>query len=188
MLLCAEVYYGCMCGRSRNEEMTRLFAALIVNNASLMFFDQCAWLLRGVSSLRLLTLLANVFYYVNGRLLNYQLWVYVSRSLKLDDAFSRRANKLLHDLLIPVLLLSFANLFVPIFFSVDEQSVYKRETLFPLSYGYLLLTLIALAVGLARSKTPKKQKRIALSIIVLPLINTVLTFVFYGLPTQYPQL
>ena len=186
ILICAALFYGCMNGKSRQEETTYLFVVLLSLNGFNLFLDECAWLVQGVPSLRVLNLIVNVLFYANGVMLTYQFWRYVSRSLKLESSpMMQKASRMIQILLAPALLLCWINLFVPVYFSVDELGVYRRESLYPLGFAYLLVVVIILIAALATSSAPKQQKRIVITFVTLPLLNAVLTFRTFGISTQY---
>ena len=186
ILVCAALFYGCMNGKDKQEETTYLFVALLSINGFALFLDECAWLVQGVPSLRVLNLIVNVLFYTSGPMLTYQFWRYVSRALRLESSpVMQKASRVIQLLLVPALLLCLLNLFAPVYFSVDELGVYRRGTLYPLSFLYLLITVAILIAGLATSSAPKRQKRIVITFITLPLLNVLLTFHTFGISTQY---
>ncbi len=183
--VCIVLYYGCMSGKDGTQDTTYLFVALLLTNGFALFCDECAWLVQGVPSLRIWNIIVNVLFYANGVLLLYQFWRYTRSALQLNSKLMQRATTLLQISLVPALLLCYANLFTPLYFSVDELGVYRRESLFPLSYAYALLCVGVLLVGLSRSSAPRRQKNVVISFAAIPLLNAVLTFGTFGISTQY---
>ncbi len=183
--ICTVLDYGCICGTDKGEKTTYLFVALLTLNAVTLFLDECAWLVQGVAGLRVWNVVVNVLFYLGGVLLLYQFWRYIRAALELDDRAAHGFTKALQVALIPASLLCFANFALPVYFSVDALGVYRRETLFPLSYAYALLCVIALFFGLKRSRASVRQKNVVISFVTLPILNAAITFSTFGISTQY---
>ena len=183
--VCAVLYYGCMKSEDSAEETTYLFVALLSSNGFALFLDECAWLVQGVPSLRIWNLIVNVLFYSNGVVLLYQFWRYVRAALLLDGKLTRRVSYVLQAALIPAVLLCWANLFAPVYFSVDALGVYRREALYPLSLAYGVLCICVLSVALLRAKAPKRQKAVVVSFVTLPILNAIITYGTFGISTQY---
>ncbi len=183
--ICAVLYYGCMSGKDSTQETTYLFVTLLSLNGFALFLDECAWMVQGVAALRLCNLVVNVLFYANGVLLIYQFWRYVRSALQLNDEAMQRAAALLRLALLPASLLCWSNLFVPLYFSVDEQGVYCRAAFYPLCFAYTLLCIIVLLAGILRSNVSKRQRNVVVSFAAIPILNAVLTYDTFGISTQY---
>lgn len=183
--VCAVLFYGCMNAEKDTEETTYLFVALLLSNASALFLDECAWLVQGVASLRFWNLLINVLFYAVGINMVYQFWRYARAALDMDDKLMRWGAHAVQILAVPAALACFANFFAPVYFSVDEAGVYRREALYPLAFAYFAFTICILTVGLLRSDAPRRQKSVVLSFITVPMLNAILTFRTFGISTQY---
>ena len=183
--ICCVIYYGCMSGRDRQEETTYLFTGLLMSNAAALFLDECAWLVQGVAPLRVWNLSINVLFYVNGIVLVYQFWRYIRTALQLDSILMRRTQAAIRFLLIPAVAACCVNLFYPLYFSVDTAGVYRRETLYPLCYAYVLFSVGVMVVGLLCSNAPGHQKAVVVSFVTVPLLNALLTWNTFGVSTQY---
>ncbi len=162
ILICAALYYGCMNGKGKQEEITYLFVAMLSSNGFALFLDELAWLVQGVPSLRIWNVIVNVLFYANGPVVVYQYWLYVQRSLSLDSRLMQMAAKALRILLIPASLACWVNLFVPLYFSVDELGVYRRGALYPLTYIYLGVAMTFMIIGMVQSNAPRTQKRVVI--------------------------
>ncbi len=183
--VCAVLYYGCIKGENSAEETTWLFIALLSANGLSLFLDECAWLVQGVPALRVWNLVVNVLFYSNGVILLYQFWRYVRSALALNNRLASLGTIILQLALIPAVLLCFANLFAPLYFSVDAMGVYRREALYPLGLAYGVLCIVVLSVSLWRSDAPKRQKRVVVSFVTLPILNAIITYGTFGISTQY---
>ncbi|MBE7004132.1 MAG: hypothetical protein E7425_07595 [Ruminococcaceae bacterium] len=183
--ICAVLFYGCMNGDKETQETTYLFVALLSSNASALFLDECAWLVQGVPSLRVWNLLVNVLFYLVGVNMVYQFWRYARAALDMNDKLMRWGAYAVQILLVPAMLACLANLFVPLYFYVDEAGVYQRAAAYPLSYTYFVLSICILFGGLLRSNVSRRQKTVVLSFVAIPLLNTALTWNTFGISTQY---
>ena len=183
--VCAVLYYGCMKSEDSGDETTYLFVALLSTNGFALFLDECAWLVQGVASLRIWNLVVNVLFYANGIVLLYQFWRYIRSALALNGRWVQRASNVLQLALVPALLMCLINLFVPLYFSVDQSGIYRREALYPLGFVYGLLCVCVLFLALMRSKATKRQKHVVVSFVTLPILNAFMTFGTFGISTQY---
>ncbi len=182
---CCVMYYGCKSGGEDERLTPQLFAANLSINSFALFLDACGWFVQGIPELRVWNRIVNVLYYLCGLALPYLFWLFVHSMLRLNQQFVRRTNRLFQIVLIPFSLLCLANLFVPIYFSVDEQGVYRRQPTFPISYGYSLIMIIIVLVGMVRSHAPRRQLCVVATFIAIPALNAFLTFGTFGISTQY---
>ena len=185
LAVCTVLCYGCMKSEDSAEETTYLFVALLSSNGFALFLDECAWLVQGVPSLRVWNLVVNVLFYSNGVVLLYQFWRYIRSALALEGKLTRWASYVLQIALIPAVLLCWANLFVPVYFSVDARGIYRREALYPLGLVYGVLCICVLLFALLRSNAPKRQKSVVVSFVTLPILNAIITYGTFGISTQY---
>ena len=183
--ICAVLYYSCLKDSSGIGDHTVLFIALLIANAAALFLDECAWIVQGVPSLRVWNRIVNAFFYANSSVIIYLFWRYVTNALDMENRVMYIANMVLNILLVPDLLLRLANIFVPIYFSVDEAGFYRRGEHYVLSLIYLMIVVLVVVIGLIRSRAPRREKTVAISFITIPLINQALTGWSFGISTQY---
>ena len=185
MGVCAVLLYSILRDKEDADENAVLFAALLSANAMALFLDEGAWLVQGVPELRTLNILDNALFYCNSAVIVYFFWRYITSALDMESPLMQLADRGLLVLLFPALLLCLVNTVWPLYFSVDEAGVYRRGDYFFISYFYLAVALAVIIVGLLRSRAPKQQKWIALSFILIPLLNQVFTVGYFGISTQY---
>ncbi|MBQ9458661.1 MAG: serine/threonine-protein phosphatase [Oscillospiraceae bacterium] len=185
IIICTVLFFGCISGERETHETTYLFVALLSTNAAALFLDECAWLVQGVPPLRAWNLIVNVLFYAAGVDMTYQFWRYARAALDMDDKLMRYGATAVRVLAIPAALACFANLFVPVYFSVDEFGVYHRGPAFPFSYAYFAISIFILLFGLLRSNAPQRQKTVVLSFVAMPMLNAALTWNKFGISTQY---
>ena len=99
---------------------------LIFFTAALLFSDAAWWVVEGISGLRLWNLLINVFRFIVTTMLIFYFWRYVVTALRLDGAYRRIADIIMNILLVPAVLACFANLFVPLYFSISVKQQIAR--------------------------------------------------------------
>ena len=182
--ICAMIYYSVMQASDDLEEHTVLFIVLLMSIGVGFFLDECCWLVQGVASLRLANLWANVLFYANGITIIYMFWRYINRALSLDNKAITLSNKIINALFIPALMLCFANLVVPVYFSVDAAGVYRRGDLYPLSLVFMFVTIPAVIIGLVTSKATRKEKLVMFSFVILPIVGQIAAACFFGISIQ----
>ena len=136
LCICTVLLYSLAQDKDGFSAYTVTFAMLIFFTAALLFSDAAWWVLEGISGLRLWNLLINVFRFIVTTMLIFYFWRYVVTALRLDGAYRRIADIIMNILLVPAVLACFANLFVPLYFSISDDGVYFREPLFLWSQLY----------------------------------------------------
>ena len=185
MAVCVMLCFSCVLNFKRRNEHTRVFVGLLTTNAIAMFLDEAAWLVQGIPQFRVLNLIINVLFYMNGVVLIYEFWQYVRRVLKMENSLMRAADSILNLLLIPTLLLCLVNFFYPLYFMVDENGWYQRCDKWYISQLYMFVALLIVILELLMSRASKKDRLVAFSFVVIPLINQLLTRYTFGISTQY---
>ena len=183
--VCCVLFYGVMTGKDSSQPVTYLFVALLSSNGFALFLDECSWLVQGEPAMREVNLLVHVLLYANGVILTYQFWRYVKHTLELKGKLVRSAGVVVQALVIPAVLVCWGNLFLPLYFQVDERGIYERMPTYPLYYLYVLIVVIVLVAALVTSDSTRRQKVIAVSFVTLPLLNLLLTFRPFALSTLF---
>ena len=183
--VCAVVYFGCMMDSNGPSENTALFNTLVLVNAFALFFDALSWIVQGLAPYAFWNRLVNAVLYANGSVVIYLFWRYVTSTLGVDSRRLQVVRKVLNALLLPDVLIKLANVFLPIYFVVDEAGVYRRGTFFGFSYLYLGVVMLTCIAELVGSKAPFRQKIVAASFITIPILNQLLIGRAFGLSTQY---
>ena len=185
MAVCVMLCFSCVLNFKRRNEHTRVFVGLLTTNALALFLDEAAWLVQGIPQLRVFNLTINVLFYMNGVILIYQFWQYIRRVLKMENSLMKAADSILNLLLIPTLMLCVVNFFYPLYFRVDESGVYQRCDKWYISQLYMCVALLIVLLELLMSRASKKDRFVAFSFAIIPLINQLLTRYTFGISTQY---
>lgn len=112
-------------------------------------------------------------------------WRYVTITLEMESRRLWNVKRVLNFLMLPDVLIKLANVFAPIYFTVDAAGVYRRGTFFGFSYLYLGIVAFTFLVELVGSKVSRRQKLVALFFIAIPILNQLLIGRSFGLSTQY---
>ncbi len=182
--ICVVLFYACMRSKDSAEETTYLFVAMLITNGIALFLDECAWLVQGLARLRVWNIVINVVFYANGVILLYQFWRYIRVALGLGEK-TKILTVVLQVAVVPAVLLCYANLFVPLYFQVDAMGVYRRTSLFPLSYLYACVLLGVIVKGLRESNAQRYQKLVVVSFVAIPVGSALITIDTFGISTQY---
>ena len=185
LCICTVLLYSLAQDKDGFSAYTVTFAMLIFFTAALLFSDAAWWVVEGISGLRLWNLLINVFRFIVTTMLIFYFWRYVVTALRLDGAYRRIADIIMYVLLIPAVLACFANLFVPLYFSISDDGVYFREPLFLWSQAYFGIGLVIATIGFFVSEVPVKDRLIAASFVLIPVFNQIITLYSFELSTEY---
>jgi len=185
MAVCVMLCFSCVLNFKSRNEHSLVFVILLTTNAFALFFDEMAWLVQGIPGFRILNIIINVFFYINGVVLIYLFWQYIRRVLRMENTLMQAADGILNLLLVPTLLLCVVNVFYPLYFSVDAAGFYQRADKWYISQLYMFVALLVVVLELVMSKAPIKDRLVAFSFAAIPLLNQVLTGFVFGISTQY---
>ncbi len=186
--ICTVLLFSFMLDKEGRSRYTYTFVLLISATSSVLFSDACCWLADGTPGLRIFNIAVNAVNFSNASLLIFFLWRYIYIALKLKGRLMEAADKVMLILLIPDIIICMLNLFVPVFFYVDESGVYSRLPLFPASQIYPALGALAAVAALIVSKVPLRERAVVGAFILLPILNQWVTGYKYGYSTQYPAM
>ena len=170
VFVCAVICYSCLQDLAGVGERNPLFLTLLISTGIGMFLAACCRIVQGIAPLALVNRLINVLLYINNFVLMFLFWRCELFILEISEKLVRVINKFVQFYLLPVVILVLANLFVPVFFSVDAAGYYQRTALFPLLFVTMLPMLFWIYVGISKANSSKKDKFIISSFIGLPLI------------------
>ena len=163
----------------------RLFYWMCIGCFALCGLETSAFLLDGrcFSGIEIILRINNVLIYLLGSGISF-LWVwYVDYKLYKDLSRLQRRIPFLGIPLLAIWILSLANLFTDVFFSITEQNTYLRRPLYYLlafvMYGYL--TYGALLLYRNRKWAGKYLYLPAMSFLIPVYVGSILQIVFYGL-------
>ena len=184
IFICAIIYYSCMNGDNHSDDKLIVFISMLVPTAFALFLDLVAWLVQSNPDTILINTLSNailhIFYYVIG----YLFWVYVYKVLKYHSKLIEATNIVFSFLIMFAVLVCVADIFFPIYFTVDAAGEYRRAPLYILRPFVYLVLFPAYMELCIRSKQPIKTKVIVSTVLFLPLLAEILTFMKFGISTK----
>jgi len=181
----AVLYYSCITDLGSGEESAGHFAALIAMNAFTLFNDAVGWLLEGNSALRELYIGSTICFYLDGVIIVYLLLRYLRSALSIPPQMALWARRLSIWLLVPAVAAILANLFTPLYFQIDAESVYRRMPYYPFTMTYFCISFVISVVLVLASDNSPHKRRIMLTFMAMPVVNIASTGRIYGVSTQY---
>ena len=185
LAICTMLTFSCMLSRLSGKDSSHFFAAVLTVNGVALFLDEMCWIVQGNAQLRYLNLTINVLFFIDGAILIYFFWRYVSTVMDMNRKILQIMNIVFTALLVPTILMCLVNFFYPLYFSVDENGFYQRGDHWLISQLYLLVGITIFIAGMSVSKASRRDKLVVSSFVAIPLINQLLTVDTFGLSTQY---
>ena len=185
LCVCTVLLYTMVQDKKSMSEYTRTFALLITAEAGVLFSDAVWWLINGIKELRLCNIAVNVLNYLFTAILLFYFWRYAVNALKLKGKFRKIADMIMNILMVPTLISILANIFVPLYFSVDYEGVYHREPLFFFSQAYFVVGLGIFLIALFVTNVSLKERLITASFVLIPVANQIITLYSFELSTEY---
>ncbi len=184
LAVCGIIYYSNLQSSEHIEEYTILFSSLLTANAAGLFLDECCWLVQGVPSLALWNRIANALFYANNCTIIYMFWRYACDALGMNVKLQKKIKSVLIWIFAAASVVSILNIFFPIYFSVDENGVYRREPLFFLCMLFLVIVIPFFIAALVTSKATLKEKLVICSFVLIPIIAEVISVTRFGVSAQ----
>lgn len=179
-VICVVIYHSCLRDSAGIGENNGLFLSLLIYSGLSVFLAGAAWIIEGIPSLIFFNRLLNVMLFTDNFLLIVLFWNFECIELNVDETMIHPVKKYLKIFLIPILLCNLANLFFPLYFSVDSAGTYKRELLFPLSIFLSVPVYLGIIAGIFRSNGEKKEKIIISSFIEFPLFILIVSLLKFN--------
>ena len=183
--ICTVLLYSIIQDRDGYGEHTRTFVLLISGMSSVLVSDAFCWIVQGDPELRVVNIIANLLNYTSSITLIFFLFRYTITALEVRGKFATYATVLMNMLLIPALIACLINLFVPLYFSVDNAGVYRREPLFMLSQTYLAVGLNIVIICFFISKAKIKDRLVVASFVMIPVAHQLITRYAFGISTEF---
>ena len=181
-LVCAVLFYGCM---GQVEQTTRSFSFLVVMAGASFVLNELMWFVVGVPRWHALyfgcCLLSKWF----NLAMIYFFFLYVRETLHFEGRLARWADKGFPILLILSMLIVLANVFFPVSFSVEAEGIYSKASQSWLEDVYLIITASITTVLIFRCASPRRQKWAAMSFILIPVAEFLVSGGAFAYATQY---
>ena len=180
-LVCAATYRSCMRDSARiGDHKKDLFLTLLFICGTSVFLAGSAWILNGIKRLIFLNRLCNVLLYLSDFILVLMFWACEQYILGVDETIRKYVNTYIEIILIPALLCTLLNLFLPFYFSVDANGFYRRENFFILDMILSIPIQIGIISGIFKSRSSTMDKLTMASFVIIPpLFVTMTIFKFH---------
>ncbi|MBR3227077.1 MAG: serine/threonine-protein phosphatase, partial [Erysipelotrichaceae bacterium] len=186
VFICGVLFFACL-GNERDlaQQSTHYFTMLIVLTSMSFLVNEIEWYIAGLAGYRGLCLILNTLTKWLDVGMTYFFYRYVRTTLDFEGKLAEWSGKVITFALIPAFLILVFNLFRPVCFSIDAQGFLRQEKLYWLVDLYLIIVAPLTSYQLVKSKASRRQKIIAFSFIVIPIIHYILIKGAHGYATQY---
>ena len=161
-----------------------IFSFLLASSSFCIFCDEIAWLVQSIPKYAVINRVTNAFLYAFSFTVALMFWGYVIDFFKVKSKYSITAIRIYSILWYPAVLIALANIFVPIYFSVDSTGTYQREALYPLHMIYYLIAIPPATITIAKAKVPWTEKLAATTFYIIPILGILLSMVMFGISTS----
>ena len=186
LFVCVALYFGCIDDdRADSEHSTNWLMALIFLLGFCFLNNELNWYLRGVQEYSQLYLFLNILAEAYDFVLVYFYYNYVRRLLNFKGKLAKWLDKYNIILMIPFIMLTLANAFVPINLALDEQGIIMTLPLYHLLDLDMIIVMPLTIILLLRSDGSTKHKIVALSFIITPIVHYILSGGAHNYATQY---
>ncbi len=184
--ICISLYYGCIGEEKLGlEESAYWMLGLVFQIALSIFNNELIWLLNGLPENKGWILFLNELGMVYEFGLIMLFYNYVRRTLDFKGKLAEWMNKYVFILVIPFVVMTFANSFVPINFFVDEQGFLQTMPLYHLKDLYEVFVLSVATVLFVRCDAQFRQKMAAFSFVAIPIAHAIVSKGAHGYATRY---
>ncbi len=182
------IYVCCVIDVSRGGSSSMYYQYLLNAIFLGLFTDALAWLVDEVPALRIANIADNTVYYICLPVSSYLFWHYITEILRTDHKKRKHLDKIIFAGMVISFALCIINIFAGQYFTVNEQGVYSRSSLYPVhqSYGFIMIFFCMWMIISERRKL-RLYQLIAMSLYILaPIVVSLLTIFTYGLSVAYP--
>ena len=137
------VFLGFLHNKETGTNVRAVFAALIVTSSLGLFWDEVAWLVQGLSEFSVANRVTNALLYVNSFTMELMFWNYIVYAFKIKTKVADFTTRFLIIFWFPMTISSLANIFIPVYFTVDSSGMYQRSFLYPLHLLYFLVVVFS---------------------------------------------
>ncbi len=179
----AAVFLGFLHNKETGTNVRAVFALLIVTSSLGLFWDEVAWLVQGLSEFAVANRVTNALLYVNSFTMELMFWSYIVNAFKIKTKVAYLTTRFLVIFWFPMTISSLANIFVPIYFTVDSSGMYQRGLLYPVHLLYFIIVIPVAAYHIIKTKIPWRERVIASTFFIFPLGGEIITFFHFGIST-----
>lgn len=179
--ICAIIYLSCIQSIDSTESHIIIFLPPIFMCALCLFLDEVAWLVQADPDMILVNKLSNAFLHAAYYTAGLMFWAYNLRTLNFKSRLTKFCNDIYIVIYLVMTVLSLLDIFLPIFFTVDEAGVYARAAFYgyrPIPYVVLLPACIEIFI---KSESSRRTKLSVGAMIVLPVLAEIMTYFHFGI-------
>ena len=186
LFICVALFYGCIDEKKIDKEGSAYWLMGLIFQIGLSFMNNIfCWYVSGVPEYRKLNLFLNQLTKIYDFSLVMLFYNYVRRMLGFKGKLAAWLNKNIFILIVPFIIMTMANTFVPINFLVDEDGFFQMLPLYHLVDIYMIIIAPLTILLIIRCDASFKQKYVALSFVGTPILHYAITGAAHGYATQY---
>ncbi|MCR5624711.1 MAG: serine/threonine-protein phosphatase, partial [Lachnospiraceae bacterium] len=177
------IFVCCIMDEQKALSNTKNLLRIVITVSLSLVFDTVAWVVDGLTEYRLVNILVNTLYYMCAPFEAVLFVYYVRGYLKFYKKIEKQIDIFLNVGLAVSIVMRIINIFNGMYFRVDENGVYSRTSLYPLSMVYIVITLIGIFIIIIRERKQFSvfQFVTLLLYIIVPGASLIITYLFYGL-------
>lgn len=169
----------------------RMFKIIIITNIFLLIFEGSSYIFNGVDNAFswYMNYSLNSIIILGTPLIGCFFAIYIDHKIYVSKERLKKRLFYFHPLIIGVVL-SIANFFAPVLFTISSENVYSREPFIFVNVAtlYILLFYIFILVFKNRKTIEKHTLLGTILFMIFPAIGGVLQMTFYGLTTIFPMM
>ncbi|MCR4716142.1 MAG: PP2C family protein-serine/threonine phosphatase [Lachnospiraceae bacterium] len=181
IFICAIIYYSCLKSMDKENQTFMMFVPQIFVCALCLFLDEIAWLVQGVPEYALVNKLSNAILHINYYSIGVLIWLFICYVLNYRNRLIEVSTIIFVIVYVITVFINIADIFLPIFFTVDDAGVYERAFFYRFRPCIYLIPLPACISLFINSKEMLEKKVVAFLLIGIPALAELLTFFKFGL-------
>ncbi|MBO6164597.1 MAG: serine/threonine-protein phosphatase [Lachnospiraceae bacterium] len=180
--VCVVLFYGCMW---QIEMTTRSFGGLVILTSASFFLNELMWFIVGTPRWHTLYFGCCILSKWFNLTMIYLFFLYIRGTMQLEGKLTQWADRGFPILLVASMLIVLANVLFPITFAVDAGGMYSRGSMPWLEDIYLLSASVITTILIFRSANPSRQKWAAMSFILIPILEFLVSGGAFAYAAQY---
>lgn len=177
------LFIACIVDVQKSGSDLKWFIYMINTTIWWLFTDAGAWLIDGIPELRTLNIIDNTLLFMCAPLSAFVFWKYITGMIPMNRTFEKVLDKAVqYGVIIPIAM-RIINLFTGMYFTVDENGVYQRGSLYVLCLLYALFVLgSTAAVIITERKHLQTYRVVAAALYILtPFLSMIVNVLVYGI-------
>ena len=173
----------------RQSGYVRIFVTLLAIGSSALHLDTFQMLLDGIPELIALNRVVCILVFLDEAVFTFFFWLFVTHALNSEGKTIGILNIIASVLMLIFVLLPFVNFFYPLYFSIDANGVYARNTnTWWIARIYFVLVAISIFAAVFLSKAPRKSKLLISLFIIIPIVCVGIGGYKYGISILYTSM